>query len=284
MCSNSFLHFRTNLNLNSLKNLLYILVLASISIFFEGCEAVTDFPESSDPKPVPVIQALLTDQMEPQQVRFAYSTSLNNSVSSSPVENATIFVYTSKGDTMRYNHTGSGLYISKPYQALPDVIYTLVVQNDTSSFQASEKLIPMHGIDTIKIQYLPQHANDDSAYYLLLSLGAAAPGNAKFYQTKIIRNNVEITKEASFALITDKYDKAMDELKLQYAFKLNDTVKIELYSVSQKVYDFYDQLNRVVFLDYSSIGYMENPPCMFNNYALGFFQVSAVEKKSIVVR
>lgn len=260
------------------------MVLGLTSILFNGCEAVADFPESPNPKPVPVIQALLTDQMEPQQVRFTYSTSLNDSVSSSPVTNATIFVYTSNGDTMRYSHTGSGLYISKPYQALPDIIYTLVVQNDTSSFQASEKLNTMHGLDTIKIQYLPQHANDDSAYYLLLSLGPVIPGNAKFYQTKIIRNNVDITKEGYFALITDKYDKVMDDLKLQYAFKLNDSIKIELYSISQKVYNFYDQLNRIVSSNYSSIGYMENPPCMFNNYALGYFQVSAADKKTIVIR
>lgn len=284
MYFNLSLLFRTSLNLNNLKTLLYIIILGFTSILFNGCEAVADFPQSSISKPVPVIQAILTDQLEPQYVRFAYTASLNDTDSSSPVTNATIFVYTSNGDTMRYSHTGSGLYVSKPYQALPDIIYTLVVQNDTSSFHASEKLIPMHGLDTTKIQYLPQHANDDSAYYLHLSLGAVVPGNAKFYQIKIIRNNVEITKEGSFAIITDKYDKSMDDLKLQYAFKLNDTVKIELYSISQKVYNFYDQLNRIVFSSYSSIGYMENPPCLFNNYAMGYFQVSAVDKKIIVIR
>jgi hypothetical protein len=76
----------------------------------------------------------------------------------------------------------------------------------------------------------------------------------------------------------------MEDIKLQYALRLNDTVTIELYSISQKVYNFYDQLNRLVFLNYSSIGYMENPPNMFDHYAMGYFQISAVEKKSIVVR
>ncbi|HEX2936680.1 MAG TPA: DUF4249 family protein [Bacteroidales bacterium] len=267
-----------------MKQQLFIVLLGIISIAIGGCEAVVDFPETNGLKQVPVVEALLTDQMEPQTVHFCYSSTIKDSVSAHPVEHATVFVYSSKGDTMWYNHTGSGYYQSKPYCAAANITYTLVIQSDTACYRASSTLIPMNGLENVKIVYTPKYANDDSAYYLHFGIGPVMKDNPRYYLTRIIRNHVEITKESSFAILSDKFDKTLDDIKVQYALKLEDTVTLELYSLSQKVYSIYEQMNRIAFLNYSSVGFMENPISMFDKYAMGFFQVSAVDKKTIVVR
>lgn len=272
-----------NLNSNSLKPSLFIFLLVISPLFIGGCEAVVNFPDADELKQVPVIEALLTDQVEHQKVRFCYSSSLKDTLSVYAVENATVFVYSSKGDTMWYSYTGSGYYQSDPYSAMPDIVYTLVIRTDTVSYSASGTLISMHGLENINMMYNPTNANKDSAYYLHFGIGAIVKDNPKYYLTKIIRNHIDITKESSFAIITDKYDKLLDDIKVQYAFKLNDTVTIELYSLSHKVFTIYEQFNKLAFLSYSSLGYMENPISMFDNYAMGFFQISAVDKKTIVV-
>jgi hypothetical protein len=258
--------------------------MALLLIALYGCEEIVDFPESSLGKRIPVIQATLTDQMEPQVVKFSYTTTLSDSLSSRAAENATIYVLSTKGDSVKYNYVGSGVYQSAPYKAEAGTGYTLIVQTDTSIYRASGTLVPMKGIDTVKVQCTPRSESNDSIFSLHFGLGPVIKDQPRYYLTRLMRNKTEITKESTFALITDKYEYSLDDIKIYYAFKVKDTITIEVYSLEKKVYDFYDSLNQLVILNYSSIGYMENPPSMFDHYAMGYFQISAVEKKTVIIR
>ncbi len=249
-----------------------------------GCESVVDFPNLPQAPEYPVIEGLLTDQDEVQKIRVSYTTALDDSVSSRPVNNATVYVFSDAGDTAVYHYTVNGWYASSPYHADPGKTYTLYVNTGNASYTAKGALISMNGIDSIYARRLP-NVDKDSAYFTFINAGAVDPTVTRYYQINLYKNDSLLTGGTNIAVFNDKYLSALRAINLPYAFSKNDTVTLELYSLSKAMFSYYESLTINVFsLNFVNSGYRTNPPQMFSKFAAGYFQVSAVDKKQIVIR
>lgn len=256
-----------------------IILLALVS----GCESIVNFPEIPTPVRYPVIEAVLTNQNEAQKLRISYPTALNDSLNSLPVSNARVYVFSDSGDTFIYHYMSNGWYASDPFHAIPAKTYTLNIQIDSSSFMASGSLIPLNGIDSLYFKHLP-NAETDSAYFVYANAGAVDPTITKYYQINIYRNDSLLTGGTNIAIFNDKFLNALNEIKLPFTYSRNDTVLLELFSLSKEMYSYYEALTINIFsLDFINIGYRTNPPQIFNKLALGYFQVSAVDRKKIII-
>ena len=259
-------------------------IIIALLLFMAGCESVVDFPEIPNAGQYPVIEAMLTNQVEIQKIRVSYSTSLNDSLSNLPITNARVFVSSDAGDTVVYEYTNDGWYASKPFGAQLGKNYSLSVTIDSINYQASGSLMPMNGIDSLYIKHLP-YSKKDSAYYVFLNTGFVDPAVTRYYQVNIYENDSLLTRDKQLAFFSDKFLSESASLKIPYEFLENDTVKIELLSLSKEMYTYYNTLNTNILNEgLVDIGYQTNPPCMFNKSALGYFQISQKDEKTIVIR
>jgi hypothetical protein len=250
-------------------------------VLLAGCESIVNFPEINDAAQYPVIEALLTDKAEIQKVRVSYTARLDDTLNSIPVNNARVRIFSNTGDTFLYQNTGKGWYESKPFAASSGKVYTLKVEVDTISVQASGSLISMNGIDSLYIK----PSNNSTSYSLFANAGSADPASTRYYQLNISRNDTLLTGDSNIAVFNDQYLTSLHTLRLPYFYSLNDTVDIELFSISKPMYDYFLAISINIFnLNFINSGYQTNLPQMFGKSVLGYFQVSAVNRERIIIR
>jgi len=259
-------------------------IICILLLLLAGCESLVQFPEVPVNSRKAVIESILTDKHEIQQVRVSFTTQLTDTLSNIPINNAKVFISSNAGDTIYYKYSNDGWYNSKTFAAETGKLYTLNVAIDTVVYKATGSIIPMEGIDTLYSRLI-QNSGKDSSYYVYFNVGQADKVNPKYYQTNFYKNDSLVTKGRTMAFFSDKYLISYADLNIPFSYAANDTIKLELLSISKEMYLYYNSLFYNLLRDnISSIGYQTNPPNMFNKPALGYFQVSAKDEKTIVIK
>ncbi len=268
---------RTNYNLG----LLFIVLMA---VLFSGCENLIGFPDIPDHHKVPVIEAILTNEPAVQKVKVSYSVPLSDSSSCLPVEDAHVWVISDEGDTLEYVHQSAGWYHSAVYAAKPAVRYTLEVFIDGTTYKSSGEVIEMNGIDSLYCHYEKESALWDAGYYAYMNAGSVDEVT-RYYFINASCNDTLKTIGSEIWMFSDDLVENINNIKLPLSFTEKDSITIELYSISKDMYDYYYKLAyEVLNLDLSNISYRTNLPQLFQPATLGYFQVSAVSRRSIVMK
>lgn len=98
-------------------------------------------------------------------------------------------------------------------------------------------------------------------------------------------NGVRITQGSRLVIYEDKYMDYIKGIFVPIPLNLNDTATLIAYSLSKDMFDYYYKLGYQVFeMDLSTISYQSNLPQMFFPKALGYFQVSSVRKRKIIIK
>ncbi len=101
----------------------------------------------------------------------------------------------------------------------------------------------------------------------------------------MIKNEEVITTGSEILIYSDKYFDKYEKIKFPYAFEKNDTVTVEFHKISKEMFEYYYELtDQFFYYNYSNIGYKKNLPTMFNNGAMGYFHVSSVMSKTMIIR
>lgn len=261
-----------------------LLFLAAILTGCYACERIIDFPESAGGENLPVIEAVLVDKPEVQKVRVTYSTALSDSNACRMAEDARVRVISDAGDTVIYTYDSDGWYFSPVFAATTGVVYTLEVSTGGVTYRSSASVIAMNGIDSLYIKYQEAWGGEPAGYYVFMNAGPANPDDIHYYQINFSLNDTLKTSGSELWLFRDLYAEKIDNLKLPVPLSKNDSVAVELLSLSAGMYDYYYKLAyEVLNLNLSNISYRTNLPSLFEPGALGYFQVSAVSRKTIVV-
>jgi hypothetical protein len=258
--------------------------LTWLAVLFTGCEKVVDFPNVMHHQPVPVIEAVFTNEMSVQKVKVSYSVSLDDSLSCLPVEDAIVRVISDEGDTLHFLHDSCGWYNSPLSAAKPGIVYTLEVEIKGTTYKSSGQVMEMNGIDSLYCSYSEKTNLYDEGYYVYMNAG---PANKKtsYYLINAFCNDTLKTTGSEIWIFNDDLVDDLNDIKLPMAFSKNDTVTIELYSLSKAMFDYHYKLAyEVLNLNLSNISYRTNPPQLFTPRALGYFQVSAVSRKEMIIR
>lgn len=273
------------MNLSSIKTGYHkLLWLAFFPIILVGCETVLEFPAEPETDPVPVIEAIITDNFEVQKVRVTWSASLNDSSSAIEIPDADVCVFSAAMDTIHFTYYTNGWFFSDSCRAKDGETYTLQIKIDTLTIRSTATLIPMHGIDTLKCRYYKKSNDHDSLYYIYLDAGKTDSFNIKYYQLELTRNGKPVTRGSEIWLMNDQYLTTLNDIELPAEFQAGDTIDVTLYSLSKTMFDYYYTLvNDVYNFNLANIGYKTNPPIMFDRRAMGYFQLSAVSSKRIIV-
>lgn len=263
-------------NLNRFYQILFV-----ISLLW-ACEEISDFPESGNDIKIPVVEAILTSNSGTHEVNISYTTFLNDTVSSRSVENASVKVWTDSGDTIVFLHMKNGIYKSKPFAVEAEKQYTLHVETPDFKVTSISKPEPVKIIDSL---YYRLENSKDSTYHVYLNAGSIDPQNTRYYLIQAFRNNKLVTKGDEIWIFEDKYLDNLNNIEMFHNFKYGDTLDIELQSLTKPVYDYYSALlNILVYNQLSSQNYITNPPKLFKENVLGYFQVSMVSRRRIIVK
>lgn len=285
-----------------MKRTIFPAILVS-AVLLWSCEETVVLDLDQVPEQV-VIEALLTDVPGKQFVRVTKSASFYQSGQTNRVSAGVVSLQDDLGEkTSFFHHAGAkgdsvGYYLpSAGFAGKIDRTYTLTVQVDGRSYQASDKLARVTSIDSLSyrpnIFELRDPPSDGKIYELLVY--AKEPQDTKdYYLVKYYRNDSLIYNGETDVYVFDDYGvgETIDGIPSIVHYAVEDKGRIEMYSISRNGFLFFNDL--VIILN--SDGGMFSPPPANprSNFrtvpdnsqegVLGFFQVSAVTSREIVVK
>lgn len=268
-----------SLNLN--KHLIKISGIVAFVVVISGCQTINDFPKETNIKRFLAVESTFTTREEEQKVRVSYTAFLSDSASSTPIENAEVSIVSDQGEFIRFDYFENGWYISSnPCAAVEGRKYTLQIKTDSLIVTSTSGTEPVRNIETL--YYKPLKNN--TAFHVFANAGSVDPKNVKYYMCQMYVNDSLITSGSQIWAISDKYLTTLNNFELPWDVHHGDTVDVELQTLTQGAYDYYLTFSKEMQgSGLSYLYYKTNPPTMFNTFVLGYFQVSAVSRKRIVI-
>lgn len=265
-------------------NLNRFILFVALPGLLAGCEEIVDFPEESHYTKLPVVEALLTNRFEPQRVRVSYTSALSDSLSCVPVSNANVLIYSDKGDTAVFSYESNGWYVSQPFSAEVGKLYTLYVETGGMITRSYSELIPEKTIDSLYYKRDFKGKTSDTIYHIYLNAGEIDSSDVRYYILQAFINSKDVTRGDEMWIFDDKYLYDMENIELPADIRPRDTVDIELHTLTKPMYDYFLGYANILFADQMvNQNYRVNPPLMFDQQVLGYFKVSAVSRKRIIV-
>jgi hypothetical protein len=256
-----------------------------VLMLFEGCEMIFDFPDNAKYKKNVVIEAIITNQPDHSRVRVVYAVEFNDSLSAELISDASVKLVDAGGDTTSFRYTEDGWYTVDGFSALPGINYALLVRTGTTTYRSTAAMERVHGLDSLSYSFHRKANSIDSAYYIKLYAGTTDPDDPKYYLVHIYKNRHLITTGNNTLLISDLSTLSLDGVEPDIDFARNDTVDVELYSLTEDMFYYYTYIfNTILFNNNYNLEFKTNPPIQFNPKALGYFQLSDLSRKSLILR
>lgn len=287
-----------NTNINYTR---YTLVLLMAS-FLGSCDSAFDINVEQAPTKV-VIEGLITDEAKQHYVRVSTTKEYGTAGASPIVSNATVEVVDNQGNTFTFSHndTGNGdldgFYFSPVFAGEIGSIYTMTVQLDGNTYSGSDELLRVTNVDSLSVKVnedlrdvdpedLPDDIDPDEFYEVFFY--AKEPQETKDYYLFKYYKNGEILKdsetEISFAEDTFVGEDIRDIATAGF-FALEDSATVEFYSLTREGFVYYTDMYNVLNNDGGMFGAVpSNPRTNLIGGALGYFQTSAVTRRSIIVK
>lgn len=258
---------------------------ALLIVFLAGCEEIVDFPAESEYRKMPVIEAQLTNQFEPQRVRVSYTSTLADSLSCIAEADAHVLIYSDKGDTAFFTYESNGWYTSPLFAAEAGKLYTLEVKTANMVTKARSELIPEKTIDSLYYKRSYKEKSNDTIFHVFLNAGEADSMRVRYYNLQAYVNGHEVTRGDEIWIFDDKYLYNLENIELPVQIRRRDTVDIELHTITKPMYEYLTGYANLLFSDQMiNQNYRVNPPMMFDKQVMGYFKVSAISRKRIIVR
>lgn len=276
-----------------MKSLSIILLLM---VILAGCDVPIDLDLQQTPPQV-TIEALLTDKPDQPFVRVTLSTDFYSETAADGVPDALVTLKDDLGQSLPFAHYNGSNSDSVGYYLPPagfagqiGRIYTLSVVAKGKTFEATDSLKYVTSIDSLSYRpniYAVQDPPPDGKTYELLIYAKEPQETKDYYLVKYYRNDSLTYGWETEVYVLDDYGvgESINGVPSAIWYGIGDKAEIEMYSLTRDGYLFYNDL---VIIMNSDGGMFSPPPANprtnFNNGALGFFQVSAVTSRTIVLQ
>lgn len=284
MFLNLFLHFLMSLSLNKYR--VRGIVAAIFLVYLAcGCEQIVDFPDNKKEfEKRLVVEGSLTDIFEEQMVRVTYTLPLSDSLSCELASNAIVEIYSNFGDTVSFKYQENGWYKSAAFAAEEGKLYTLEVKIGDFVAKSVSYCNPGHPIDSLYYRRYRLSEEKDSVYHLHFDVGIVDPNNIRYYMLEVYRNHKELTAGDEVWMFSDKNLISVTNIEIPAETHIGDTVDVELHSLTEPMFNYLSAYSKVIFSDVLiNQNYRENPPTMFDQNVLGYFKVSSIHSKRIII-
>ncbi len=267
----------------------YINILFVISLFLWSCEEVIELKHGKS-EPLLVVDGKITDGPGPYQVKLSQTTNFNNSDNDTKVSDAEVVISDDEGNAETLIHKGNGIYETVNLQGAIGVTYTLDIKYGGKQYESSSTLLPISEIDTL-IYNFEEKVEDSTgtmvnAYRVVFVAPVTKAGQINYYSWDVYRNGrLENQLAEDIIVSSDEYFGEDIAFEFDYDFFIDDHVRVEMSSITEEVYNYFEGLEEVLDNDgglFSSPP--ANPPSNISNGALGVFRASSVTSREMTIR
>ncbi|MEP6734079.1 MAG: DUF4249 domain-containing protein [Chryseolinea sp.] len=275
-----------------MKNILIPIIVLFI---FSACEKTVEL-DLKQTEPRIIIEGQVTNKSNYQYVKVTKSIGFYDSGESPRVDNASVFVTDDQGNSFTFVHNprnnadSMGYYL--PSTAFAGEIgrtYRLTVSIDEQVYEGSDFLNPVAKIDSLTSRVNDDEKDDPKDYkkfYEILLYAKEPQATTDYYLFKFYRNDsLKVYNDTDIYFADDEVlGEDIDGIPSPIFFAPGDVGRVEMYSLSRDGFVFYNDLQNLLQNDG---GLFSQPPSNsrsnLSNGALGFFQASAMEMRSISI-
>ena len=242
-----------------------------------------------------VIEGLITNGQS-NYVRLTRSRDFYANGPAQRIENALVTVTDDEGIAYPFVHNPqnnpdeAGYYY--PMNGFSGVIgrtYSLAVEVDGTTYNASETMLPVTEIDSLTVIVNEDELEDpeeEGRFYEVLFYAQEPQDRKDQYLFKFYRDGEIVLDFPTDIYFSDDevLGETIDDLEIAGFYGLGERVRVEMYSLTQEAFIFYSDLFNLLNND----GGMFSPPPAdprnnLSNGALGYFQVSAIDSEEILI-
>ncbi len=275
-----------------MKNISFIykaFILLFLVITFSSCEEVIDLPLEGADSPALIVEAEVVDVVGYSFVRLGETLDYYQPTDEPKASGATVSVTDQNGNQMNFLESEElGLYLPQDveYKGVVGNTYSLKIEYQGKEFTSESKLFRVSNIDSLQIRFQEEKRFRDEGYYLYF-YGKEPQDTRDFYFWRNYRNdtlNYEDVGDLIFAN-DQAIGENIDGIQFPFIYNAGDTVRLEMYSITEETYDFYNDLTTVA----SNDGGLFSPPPVnprtniTGTNVLGVFMTSSMVSETIFV-
>lgn len=263
-----------------MKNIFYISILLLLAT--TSCQKVIDL-KVSDTEPKMVFEAKYDAVKEEVSVRISKTINVFSADNYPEITGATVEISDENGIITALNDQGDGTYLLENYSPVFSSQYTIKINVEGEIYEASDMLVPIVPLDSLNTELQEESAFSDGGYVIFMN--ATDPVGPNFYRA-IREVNGEYRRELGDQFL---FDDSFSEGNSQSVpiftelFQIDDTVKIELISYSEKSYTYFQELTDIAGGSGNSAA-PANPTSYWSKEALGHFTVFGYDAKTIIIK
>jgi len=263
-----------------MKKIAYLL---GIIVLAASCQKVIDVDLNESNKNI-IIEGNFTAADSTVRVTVSLTSSYFDSEVSPLVDNAIVTMIDGNGASTLIPSIGNGQYELANYIPNYGTTYTLEVVYEGVSYKAECALPTPVQLEPITYQYFEGFFGSDPGYAAFLNFNDPA-GQEDFYQIILGLNGTTFSKiDQIFTqddVLTDG-NLVQRPLFADDFFQLDDTVYMELRTVSRAVYDYTNELQSIS--GGSNSAAPGNPTTNWDNGALGYFNAYGTSIQTVVIQ
>jgi hypothetical protein len=276
-----------------------ILSLVLLILVSWGCQEIIDLDlDQSEPRLV--IEGKITDKNAVQRIKVSQSLNYYDTAAMTPVSNAEINLLDANNNIIKefiYNQQDS------QYQTFDSVTldvgaeYKLQILVNDELLEAKGKILENPTLDSI--YYLSDQELQDlnqpvfgEGYFMFVS-GKLNNSGIEYFKLDVTVNDTLRNSRSNLSnsiLTSEFFGNEFVALPIPGTFEVEDTVRLELYTLNEDVYQYYVEFINLLFNDGgvfspppvnpdTNIKNITNP----ENLPLGFIQFSSVQQRSIII-
>jgi hypothetical protein len=256
-----------------MNNLKLIAVFLSVLFLFSSCEDVIVLDLDTTEEQL-VIEATLDATAQIAQVVLTRSNDFYDNELPASISGATITLANEKGAVYSLTEIENGRYQAANVLAEPGDSFTVTVDLDEGTYQASSTVPQPVVLEDITVMEdgINSPFGDDEGDIILSAKWNDPPGQVDYYRIRAYVD--ESMHNGNYMVFTDDIggDGKPQEIPLRDRFEENTLVEIELLSTSEAYYDYFFQLTSIAGGGPSTTTPF-NPVGNFNEGALGYFGI-----------
>ncbi len=266
------------------KNIAYLIIL--IIIAFTSCEKVVIIDVKSSGSKV-VVQGNLNNDSVPYLVQLDNSVSYYADNVFPPILGAQVKISDNAGHAEVLRELGKGYYQTDSIRGVPGRTYFLQIISNGNTYTSYGTMPNPVPIDSFLLRPTLNRFTHDTTGYRVTCKFTDPIGTGNYYKVVISSKDTAAIGTTTGRILSDKYT---DGQQLSVTFRTNlianDSVSIQVQSITKSTFDFYNTLTNAegeVGASQFLSSLPANPTNNISNGGLGYFAVYAETKKTIVI-
>lgn len=263
-----------------MKNIFAFILLM---VTFSACTEDIDLELNEGDNQKLVVDAWITDEPGPHEVRLSLSTSYFFNQEAPKVTDATVEI--SDGTSSITLSPGEpGIYLTPvDFEGKVGTTYELTINYNGNEYTAQATLNRVPEIEALESEY-----DDLEEEYMILLYTQEPPGEGDHYLFKNYKKGTTMADTlANVGFASDQFADGsyIGGVEVGYGdYEVGDTILFEMHSISEEAFDYFI----AVMLETEWRGGIfdtppANIPSNLSNGALGFFNASAVRKSELII-